>query len=344
MKSYSLSLVVLTAIIIAATVLTSCSDDDKGTTSAATVPEVTTLSVSAITASSAQCGGEIVSDGGAPIVASGVCWSTDPDPSIADASTLDTPSGGSFTSHLSGLGERTTYHVRAYAINSEGTGYGEVRTFSTEAVTVTDIDGNTYQTVVIGDQRWMAENLKVTHYRNGEAIPHVTDIDTWDALTTGAYCAYNKNEDNVATYGRLYNWYAVDDSRNIAPEGWHVPTDEDWKQLEMYLGMSQATADSINWRGYDEGGKLKETGTTHWASPNTGATDESDFTALPGGYLRALDIGGYFMGIGQYAYFWSSTEHSSIFAWSRSLFYDYSQVSRFEESKHDGVSVRCVKD
>ena len=152
-----------------------------------------------------------------------------------------------------------------------------------ETGTVTDIDGNTYQTVKIGDQWWMAENLKVTCYRNGDAIPNITDGTTWASLSTGAYCEYNNDINNVATYGRLYNWYAVTDSRNIAPAGWHVPSDAEWKQLEMYLGMSQSEADATGWRGTDEGGKLKEVGTMHWNSPNTGATNESGFTALPGG-------------------------------------------------------------
>jgi uncharacterized protein (TIGR02145 family) len=122
---------------------------------------------------------------------------------------------------------------------------------------VTDIDGNVYQTVTIGAQVWMAENLKVTHYRNGDPIPNVTDTAAWEGLSTGAYCEYDNDINNVATYGRLYNWYAVDDSRGLAPEGWHVPSDDEWKQLEMYLGMSQSEADDYGWRGTDEGGEVK---------------------------------------------------------------------------------------
>jgi uncharacterized protein (TIGR02145 family) len=207
--------------------------------------------------------------------------------------------------------------------------------------TVTDIDGNVYKTIKIGDQVWMAENLKVTHYRNGDPIPNVTDVGTWGDLTTGAYCNFDNNEGHVATYGRLYNWYAVDDSRNIAPEGWHVPTDADWKQLEMYLGMSQAEADGKGWRGTDEGGKLKETGTTHWASPNTGATNESGFSALPGGYRHSS---GSFTSMGGRANFWSSTGISSGYAWGRTLSCYCSQVSRNNYDKHYGCSVRCVRD
>jgi uncharacterized protein (TIGR02145 family) len=207
--------------------------------------------------------------------------------------------------------------------------------------TVTDYDGNVYQTVLIGDQCWMMENLKVTHYRNGDPIPHVTDGGTWSEDTSGAYCNYDNDSANVATYGRLYNWHAVDDSRNIAPAGWHVPTDDEWKQLEMHLGMSQAEADDVGWRGTDEGGKLKEAGTTHWQSPNTGATNESGFTALPGGY-RHND--GTFYHMGDNAYFWSSTEIGSDYAWARHLTYSSSLVFRYDNYRRYGFSVRCVRD
>jgi uncharacterized protein (TIGR02145 family) len=207
--------------------------------------------------------------------------------------------------------------------------------------TVTDYDGNTYFTVKIGDQCWMAQNLKVTHYRNGDPIPNVTDAGTWSGLATGAYCNYNDDEGNVAVYGKLYNWYAVDDSRNIAPAGWHVPTDAEWKQLEMYLGMSQAEADQTGWRGTDEGGKLKEADTTHWQSPNTGATNESGFSALPGG---DRGTNGSFYDMGYNAYFWSSTESSSSYAWSRGLSCYNSQVGRDYNDKRYGFSVRCVRD
>ena len=210
--------------------------------------------------------------------------------------------------------------------------------------TVTDYDGNVYQTVTIGTQVWMAENLKVTHYRNGDSIPNVTDNGTWGGLSTGAYCNYNNDVNNVAIYGRLYNWYAVDTSLNIAPSGWHVPTDAEWKQLEMYLGMSQAGADMLGWRGTVEGGKMKETGTTHWNSPNTGATNESGFSALPGGFRSR--IGSYVL-MGAYVYFWSSTESTeddSSYAWYRELYYDFSAVYRGYNYMHSGFSVRCVRD
>jgi len=207
---------------------------------------------------------------------------------------------------------------------------------------VTDIDGNVYQTVKIGDQWWMTENLKVTHYRNGDPISNITDDSEWADLTTSAYCNYNNNSNNVTTYGRLYNWYAVNDSRNIAPEGWHIPTDEEWKQLEMHLGMSQAEADDTGYRGTNEGSKIAGNAAL-WADgvleDNTGF-GESGLYALPGGDRNHE---GDFNGIGTYATFWSSTESSND-AWSRYLPNNHSDILRHEINKRYGFSVRCVKD
>ncbi|MCH7733493.1 MAG: PKD domain-containing protein [Candidatus Marinimicrobia bacterium] len=207
--------------------------------------------------------------------------------------------------------------------------------------TITDIDGNVYNTIQIGNQEWMSENLKVTHYRNGDAIPNVTGNTEWSNLSTGAYCSYDNNDSNIDTYGLLYNWYAVADSRKIAPAGWHIPTDAEWKELEMYLGMSQSEADDTGDRGTDEGGKLKEVGTTHWQSPNTGATNESGFSALPGGHRYYY---GPFGRVGYNALFWSTTESNSSSAWTHRLYYSGSAVGRYGYHKLSGFSVRCVRD
>jgi uncharacterized protein (TIGR02145 family) len=208
--------------------------------------------------------------------------------------------------------------------------------------TVTDIDGNVYKTVRIGSQWWMMENLRVTHYRNGDPIPNVTEGGAWIALSTGAYCNNQNDTLIAAVYGRLYNWYAVGDSRNIAPEGWHVPTDDEWKQLEMYLGMSLDEVDNAGWRGTDEAGKLKEADTTHWVSPNISATNESGFTALPGGFRNES---GAFADMGHSTHFWTSTEHDVSFAWARSLYHDHANIGRYDaHGKHYGFSVRCVQD
>ncbi|MFH1252060.1 MAG: fibrobacter succinogenes major paralogous domain-containing protein [bacterium] len=208
--------------------------------------------------------------------------------------------------------------------------------------TVTDIDGNVYKTVKIGDQWWMAENLKVTHYKNSYDIPNTTNWDAWYNLTTGAYCSYDNDAANAETYGHLYNWYAVNEPRGLAPKGWHVPADAEWKQLEMYLGMSQSQADAEEgWRGTNEGGKMKEAEYTHWLSPNTGATNESGFSALPGGYRES---GGGCDLMGSIAFFWSSSEGNDYYAGARYLSNSNSGVYRYDEYKHCGFSVRCVRD
>lgn len=209
------------------------------------------------------------------------------------------------------------------------TNYSGNKTISVN--TVTDIDGNSYNTVKIGTQIWMAENLKTTKYRNGDPIPNVTDGTQWNNLTTGAYCDYNNTVINSITYGRLYNWYTVSDIRNIAPTGWHVPTDDEWTTLTTYLG------------GIDvAGGKLKESGTTHWPSPNT-STNESGFSALPGGYRYNS---GEFNLLGGYCLLWSSTQNSTSGGWTRSLNTSNSLEGRYEpdSAKSYGFSVRCLRD
>jgi uncharacterized protein (TIGR02145 family) len=306
-------------------------------------PSVTTAPISAITETSAQCGGTIASDGGATITARGVCWSMSPAPTVADSKTTDGAGTGSFTSSVAGLTASTPYFVRAYATNIAGTGYGDAQSFTSAAppTTVTDIDGNVYQTVTIGTQVWMAENLKVTRYRNGDTIPNITSGTTWAGLSTGAYCNFNNSVSNVATYGRLYNWYAASDSRNIAPVGWHVPTDAEWKQLEAHLGISQAELDLTGYRGTNEGGKLKEAGTTHWFSPNTGATNQSGFTALPGA-LR--DYTGTYYDLRYYASFYTCSPSTDSDAWSRHLNAEHAEIYRFNYHRRFGLSIRCVKD
>lgn len=204
-----------------------------------------------------------------------------------------------------------------------------------------DIDGNVYKTVRIGNQVWMAENLKVTHYRNGDPIMHVSSDSVWctRSFMGGAYCVYDHNDMNSDTYGNLYHRRAVDDYRHIAPEGWHVPTQDDWLTLIEFLG-----GDSL------AGGKLKAEGTTCWESPNAGATNETGFTALPGGYrdCRKDD----FKEMGQSAYFWVSEQNedvpASLIVWCVSLScndpYLYIRFQPIELIWGYGVSVRCVKD
>jgi uncharacterized protein (TIGR02145 family) len=203
--------------------------------------------------------------------------------------------------------------------------------FYKAAGTVTDIDGNVYPTLQIGTQTWMVQNLKVKHYRNGDPIPNVTDTTAWGALTSGACCWYNNDSTNGATYGAMYNWYAAADSRNPAPAGWHVPSDEDWTTLMNYLGNVNVA-----------GGKMKETGTAHWSSPNTGATNSSGFTALPGGY-RYTDNGS-FRQMTMDADWWSTTEVDTTYAWFRNIYYNAASSGRYYYKKQNGFSIRCVMD
>lgn len=195
--------------------------------------------------------------------------------------------------------------------------------------TVTDIDGNVYKIVKIGEQYWMAENLKVTHYRNSDEIPKVTNNTDWQQLAEGGYCAYGNNDDLAAVYGYLYNWYTVDDERNICPDGWHIPSEAEWQTLIDYLGGSQVA-----------GGKLKVVGTSLWKSPNSGATNESGFSALPG---ASRSRKGKFYDLGYVAYFWiMSTQYSGEL--SKSVSYNVPYVSQSVMFKGDGLSIRCIKD
>jgi len=303
-----------------------------------TPPTVTTSNITNITQTTATGGGNVTAQGSSAVTARGVCWNTSSNPTTSDAHTTNGSGTGSFTSNITGLTANTPYYVRAYAMNSTGTAYGNQVSFTTQqgsGGTVTDIDGNVYNTITIGTQVWMVENLKVTHYRNGVSIPNVTDGTEWGNLTTGAYCNYNNDANISTTYGRLYNWYAVDDSRNIAPMGWHVPTNPELTTLIEYLeGESIA------------GGKLKETGTSHWYSPNTGATNESGFTALPGG-CRCPCPYWTFAGISSAGYWWAATEVGAMDLWGICLWYNYAGVYYDElgaDVKPLGYSVRCLKD
>jgi uncharacterized protein (TIGR02145 family) len=233
------------------------------------------------------------------------------------------------SANITGLSQATTYHFRVKSENVLGITYGSDMSFKT-LTPLTDIDGNNYKTVKIGTQEWMAENLKTTKYNDGTAIPLVTVVASWQLLTTPGYCWYNNDSVvNKATYGALYNWYTVNTSKQLCPTGWHVPTDAEWTILTTFL-ISESVA----------GGKLKETGTTHWLSPNTGATNESGFTALPGGYRTNI---GAFNLIGNYGYWWSTTQYNADNAWFRNTYYNLNSVARTYLGKGYGFSVRCVK-
>ncbi len=208
---------------------------------------------------------------------------------------------------------------------------------------VTDFDGNVYPSVINCNQTWTSKNLNVSRYRNGDAIPQVTDPAQWQMLTTGAWCYYNNDPTMGAIYGKLYNWYAVNDARGLAPTGWHVPTDAEWNKLVKCIDPLADTVCQDCSQSAKAGGAMKEVGTTRWISPNTGATNSSGFTALPGGYINSNGSSEYHLGNG---YWWNSNESGSTVAWSRNLnFGSCNEYSGYSGSdKTCGLSVRLVKD
>jgi uncharacterized protein (TIGR02145 family) len=296
----------------------------------AALPTVETNSISSITQTTAIGGGNVTAPGGTVVTARGVCWGTSSNPTIANNFTTNGSGAGAYTSNLSGLTANTTYYVRAYATNSNGTTYGNEVIFAS-VTTFTDIDGNIYNAIQIGNQTWMKENLKTTKYSNGNTIPNISDNTAWSAQTTGAYCWYNNSITNKNPYGALYNFYTVADNRNLCPAGWHVPTDEEWAILTTFLGGTGIA-----------GGKLKETGTAHWTTPNTGADNSSGFTALGGGYREGGTS--LFAHFGTYGDWWSASESDETNASDWGIDYQKTGVYSGPCDKKDGYSVRCLRD
>lgn len=383
------------------------------TTTSTLSPTVTTSQITIFNTTSATVGGNVTADGGSKVTERGIYWSTNP---LTLGTKLQIGSGtGVFSSNLTGLSPNTTYYIKAFATNSQGTGYGTQVSFTTGLLpvaafigtpttintgqsvqftdqstnsptswnwnfgdggtsiiqnpshtystkgtynvsltatngfgsntltktsyitvniaspTVTDIDGNVYHIVPIGTQEWLVENLKTTKYQDGTTIPNITaDGLSWSGLKTGAYCNYNNLESNVEVYGRLYNYYAIIDERKLCMKGWHIPDEDEISDLISFLeGESSA------------GGMLKEIGTTHWLTPNIGATNSSGFTALPGGGRIGS---GTFTNIGLKGYYWNSLEKyafSNLFTLS---FDSNSSIKTYGYKYSDGYSVRCVKD
>jgi uncharacterized protein (TIGR02145 family) len=208
-----------------------------------------------------------------------------------------------------------------------------------ETSTMTDIDGNTYVTVKIGDQWWMAENLKVTKFRNGDPIVNLADAAQWSSTQSPAYCLF---EGNAASPGLLYNAAAVSSQQNLAPLGWRIPTDEDWKKLEQHLGLS--SVDATSWRGTDQGDKLKDLGTKSWTRfADVWGNNESGFTAKAGGCRMPNGVWGT-PGLFATAFWWTSTEKESGKYWYRHLDYKRSDIFRQYGNGQYGFSVRCVKE
>lgn len=308
--------------------------DIKFTTTSA-VPIVKTINISTIASIFAYSEGTIISEGIDTVIKSGACWSTDRLPTILNYKSVDGTRAGSFTSSLTGLTANTTYYVRAYATNRIGTGYGNELSFKT-GITITDYDGNEYNTVIIGTQVWMLENLKTTHYNNGDLIGTTgsSTLNISSEINPKYQWAYNGDDNNVAVYGRLYSWYSFTDSRGICPIGWHAPNYNEFVKLFMLIGSGDD-------HQFTAGGPMKEAGTNHWLSPNTGATNSCGFTALPGGY-RNED--GVYVNMGKAALFWMSGIPVNNYGYSYALGYNIGMVGNGGENKIMGLSVRCLKD
>ncbi len=327
------------------------------------LPEVVTAPVTDITATSAVSGGEVISEGSSPVTARGVVWSTIESPTVEtnEGITIDGTGFGTFISEVTGLLSETTYYLRAYATNDVGTSYGEEATFATEAQTpgwglpcpgtptLTDIDGNSYNTVLIGTQCWMKENLRVTHYRNGTPIEYPGNNNSaWSSNTTGAYAWYNNNLNWKGIYGALYNGYAVSNANGLCPVGWHIPSDQEWTQLTDYIGGTGAPngnrmkscrqvgsplSDSCNVGSFDH--PLWHPNAYHWG------TDDYGFTGLAAGLRESY--GGY-SSQGTLGQWWSSTEYSAGYVWLRILYYHRGYFEHDFGSVQYGRPVRCIRD
>lgn len=305
---------------------------------------MTTNAASIITAYTATSGGTITSDGGAPVIERGICWNIFSSPTTANSKLANGSGIGTLTADISGLMPSTTYYVRSYAINSIGTFYGDEIRFTTTNI-VTDNDGNVYNTVKIGNQTWMVDNLKTTKYNDGTSIPNITDGTIWSHLTTPGYCYYNNNVANKSTYGAIYNWYTIDTGK-LAPAGWHVPTNAEWTTLENYL-----IANGYNYDSTTTSNKIAKSLSTPtgWdPSSITGSignditkNNTSGFAGLPSGY-RGDD--GTFGGVGILGYWLSSSQYNTDDAWHRYLwYYDCGFYSNYFNKKF-GLSVRCIRD
>jgi uncharacterized protein (TIGR02145 family) len=228
----------------------------------------------------------------------------------------------------------TTYTYRVYSYNTIGNSITYSNEISLPITSVTDIDGHIYQLITICNKTWTKSNLNVSRYRNGDIIPEVPNLSNWKNLTTGAWCYYANNSSNGVTYGKLYNWHAINDPRGLAPQDYHIPSVTEWNDLINCLGGMNVA-----------GGKMKATGTTLWQNPNGSATNESGFTGLPGGSVDPFLNNGSFTGIGLFGFWWSSTLNSNILEASYfSLNASDGTVNSGQENRKYGFAVRCVKD
>ncbi len=294
---------------------------------------VTTAPITEITHTRAVSGGDVLSDGGEPLVERGVCYDTLEHPTIISPHTSDGNVSGEFVSVMASLQAGRRYYVRAFVRNSTGIAYGDELSFTTQQLSVScisgrdsvsDVDGHYYQVVSIGGLCWMSENLQTLHFRNGDTLQVNLEDSVWSTTTTPACDVYGNNTLALEIYGRLYNWYAVADPRGLCPVGWHVASDGDWNSLVEAVDQLADTTISGS-QSAVAGGDLKELGLAHWSIPNDGATNESGFTALPGGYRNNF---GAFNLLGSYGYWWTATQSATNNAWYRTLNYNNTAVYR----------------
>jgi uncharacterized protein (TIGR02145 family) len=291
-------------------------------------PKLSSFSISSITANSSTAKGSIINDGGSIVTSRGICYALVHNPTISDNIVTNGSGIGPYICYITGLQPKTTYYIRPFASNTIGIQYGNELTITT-LEKIADIDGNIYNIASIGTQIWMEENLKTTKYNDGESIPNVTDNFAWSGLRTPAYRWYNNNATYKNTYGALYNWFTVKTGK-LCPTGWHVPNDNDWMTLISYSGTESSA-----------GIRLKEPGISHWSSPNAGVTNETSFTALPGGENTG-NTGSY--NLGTFATFWSTSEYNFDYSNTIHMDYNYDGVSVMSYNKSSGLSIRCLKD
>jgi uncharacterized protein (TIGR02145 family) len=290
------------------------------------LPTVFMNGLSEIFPNSIRFSAQVLSDGGGQITSKGIVYGTQMLPTLLDQSIINGTETGVFEGTITELLPNTRYYFRAFATNEQGTRYSNQLLENTTSL-VTDVDGNIYQSVKIGTQIWLKKNLMVTKYQNRDPINEVVLDGLWQNLLIGGWSNIDNTSDNNETYGKLYNWFAVSDERKLCPQGWKIPSDDDWTVLTSYLG------------GLDvAGGKLKSTGITFWQIPNAWANNLSYFTGLPSGYRDELGV---FFGVGYYGLWWSSTSNG-MEAWSRYIYNEFNYASKETFSKNRGLSIRCL--
>jgi uncharacterized protein (TIGR02145 family) len=339
-----LFMVIVMILTLLFSITTSCKKDQS--------PILDAGSVSKIYGTSATLSGNISDEGSDQVTLRGFVWSTTENPSLeTNLGKLECGSGsGSFIGVLTNLSPATTYYVKSFATNDVGTSYGNQSSFKTlgEACPglsqVSDIEGNIYNTICIANKCWMAENLKTTKYNDNTDIPNVTINSEWKVQTEGAYSVYNNEESNKDIYGALYNYYAVETGK-LCPSGWHVPTDNEWKELEGTVDSEYSVGnvvwDNEAWRGSDSGKNLK-TPDIWLSSESQQGLDTYGFSALPGG-CREVETGE-FQRIEEWGLWWSDKNDTETNVFRRYLGNQNDNIARFPSAPESGYSVRCVKD